>query len=87
MNFEIIDNTKESNLITSFELDGNPFKIGEFYYLTIHNNDPSFWDKAETNKKYKIINIEHFSRQMYLPNHTYHFTFTVSVTVEEVIED
>lgn len=85
MHFEIIN--KEGNLITSFELESNPFKVGEFYYLTIHNHDPSFWDKAELNKKYKILNIEHFTRQIYSPNGKYHFAFTVSVTVEEVNED
>ena len=85
MNFEIINT--EGNEVTSFELESNPFKVGENLYINVSNNDFMFWNKEEINKKLEIIKIEHFSRQMYLPNQKYHFIFTVSVTVEEVNED
>ena len=80
MNFEIVNTF--GDLITTFELESNPFKVDEIVHIDIHNNDPEFWDKKELRKSFKIIKIEHSNRQFYNPNN-YSIIFTVSLIVKE----
>ncbi len=84
MNIEII--TREGELITSFELESNPFKVGESIYIDISNNDEIYWGNINeiNSKQFKIDEIEHISRQIYSPKQKYAFMFTVSVKVTEI---
>jgi hypothetical protein len=75
-------------LLTTFELDSNPFKVDELLYIDIQNNCPNFWhDKMNVyNKAFKIINIEHSLRQFYNPKESYLHIFTVIIYVNEIID-
>lgn len=84
MHFEIVDT--EDNLITTLDLESNPFKVGEILHLDVKNHDPSFWKQKEMRKDFVIQNIQHFAKHKFLPNHHHDLTFTVSVTVKEVEE-
>lgn len=81
MNFEVIN--KEGDLLTTFELESNPFKVNEVLYLTINNNDPNFWYEINNMSNiFTIVKIEHSLRQFYNPQEKYNRIFTVSITVE-----
>lgn len=82
MKIEIIN--KEGNELTSFELESNPFKVGEILHINIVNRDPNFWNREEQIKKLKILKIEHFSRQVYSTSKKYYSYFAVSINVEEL---
>jgi len=70
-------------LIDSFELESNPFKVGEFLNITVNNRNKKFWNKNELSKKFVIRDIEHFVRIDYL-NDSVNTVATVSVMVSEV---
>jgi len=82
MKIEIVD--KNGSEITSFDLDSNPFKIGEVINIDIKNHDNSFWDKKELYKEYRIEKINHFLRQIYGKGRNYNSVFVVSVRVSEI---
>jgi hypothetical protein len=82
MRIEIVD--KEGNEITSFNLESNPFKIGETINISVSNFDKEFWTVKEINGEFKVDKIEHFIRQTYGRNHRDGTAFTVSVEVSEI---
>ena len=82
MKIEIID--KEGNLITDFELEANPFKIGETINIVVNNYDKDFWIAEEVNGDYKIDKIEHFLRKDYQLNKKVYNNFCVSVEVTKL---
>ena len=82
MKIEVVD--KEGALITDFELEANPFKVGETIHVNVSNHNKRFWTKVEEIKKSFIIDkIEHFLRMDYTKSHVLTF-FTISVEVSPV---
>jgi len=80
MNIEIIN--KDGDLITNFELESNPFKLGEIITISVSNHNKSFWDVEEiTASVFKIKKIEHLFRKTYTLNKKCRSEFTVSVEV------
>lgn len=82
MSIEVISE-ESGNVITTFDLECNPFKVGEIINIDINNNDKSFWDKQELHCRYSIKSIEHFTRQIYLPNQKHICVFVTSLVVQE----
>lgn len=79
MNIEIVE--KDGTLISDFELEANPFKVGEKINITVTNHDSKFWVIKDHTCEYIIEKIEHFVIHKYLPKENFINTFTVSVTV------
>lgn len=74
MKIEIIDSTND--IVTEFDLETNPFKVGEIiniYVSSPHNK--GVWDR-----KYLITKIEHYLRHNICDNKTY-TSFCVSIQV------
>ena len=82
MNIEIIN--KEGNLITSYNMEAVPFKVGETIHITVSNYDKEFWTNEEVKGSYVVDKIEHYLRQDYLSNHKYSVSLCVSVEVTKV---
>ena len=57
MRIEIV--TKDGGLITDFELEANPFKVGETLNVKVSNYNKEFWTASEVNSDYVIDKIEH----------------------------
>lgn len=76
----------EGNQIFNFELDSNPFKIGEEFSLNIKNNNPKCWDVEEVNKKFKIEKIEHKFEKTYpkILSHSINSNFIITIKVIEI---
>ena len=80
MRIEIVN--KEGELITDFELEANPFKVGETINVRVLNHDKSFWTaEEEVIGDFVIEKIEHFVRKDYLDLQKISTIFTVSVQV------
>ena len=79
MRIEIVN--KEGELITDFELEANPFKVGETINVRVLNHDKSFWTAEEIIGDFVIEKIEHFVRKDYLNLQKISTIFTVSVQV------
>ena len=79
MRIEIVN--KEGELITDFELEANPFKVGETINVRVLNHDKSFWTAEEVIGDFVIEKIEHFVRKDYLNLQKISTIFTVSVQV------
>lgn len=79
MRIEIID--KEGNFITDFELESNPFKVGETIDVNVSNHDKSFWTTGDLKGDYIISRIDHFLRKDFFSNRLSNTVFTVSVEV------
>lgn len=62
MIIEIVDT--EENLITDFDLESNPFKVGEKLSISITNMDKSYYDVEDMDADFKITKIEHFFRKI-----------------------
>ena len=82
MRIEIVD--KEGQLITDFELEANPVKVGEIVNIKVTNHDISFWTTKEVNADFVINKIEHFLRKDYTRTQNINTVFTVSVEVSPV---
>lgn len=82
MKIEIIN--KEGTLITTFELETNPFKVGETISINISNYDKEFWNIEEVRGDYMIDKIEHFLRKIYQRNQKCYTSFSVSVEVTKL---
>lgn len=61
MKIEIVDN--EGTLIADFDLEANPFKIGETININVNNYNKEFWNVDEVRGDYRIDKIEHFLRK------------------------
>lgn len=83
MRIEIVN--KKGGLITDFELESNPFEIGQTINVNVSNYDKSFWKAEEVNGAFVINNIEHFLRKDYITQKI-STLFTVSVEVSPVNE-
>jgi hypothetical protein len=83
MKIEIIDN--EGNLITDFELETNPFKVGETINISVHNYDKDFWTADEVFGEYKIVHIEHYFKKDYQRNKKIYDLFCLSVEVTKIL--
>ena len=79
MIIEIVD--KYGDLITDFELEANPFKVGEKINVKVSNYNKKFWTASEVSCEYVIHKIEHFLRKDYTLNEKISTTFSVSVEV------
>jgi hypothetical protein len=80
MRIEIIN--KDGDLITDFELETNPFKVGEKININVQNYDKKFWNISEFAEQFVVDDIEHCLRKDYLPKYTkVNTVFTVSVKV------
>jgi len=82
MKFEIVD--KEGNLITDFDLEANPFKVGERITVRVDNYDKEFWTAEEVRGDYKIDKIEHYFSRDYTANKKANSRFCVSVEVTKL---
>lgn len=82
MRIEIIN--KENELITDFELEANPFKIGERINIQVSNYDKEFWTTEEVRGDFIINEIEHFLRKTYTRTQKVSTVFSVSVKVSPV---
>lgn len=80
MRIEIIN--KNGDLITDFESESNPFKVGEAINISY---DKSFWNVDEVKADFKVEKIEHFLRKDYTLAKKCHTVFTVSVEVSELL--
>ena len=82
MRIEIIN--KENELITDFELESNPFKVGERINVQVSNYDKEFWTAEEVRGDYIIDEIEHFFCKTYTRTQKVSTVFSVSVKVSPV---
>jgi len=82
MRFEIVD--KEGFVITDFNLEANPFKVGEIINISVNNYNKEFWSYEEVKGDYKIDNIEHYFSIDYKVNKNTHTRFCVSVEVTKL---
>jgi len=82
MRIEIV--TKEGELVTDFELESNPFKVGETINVQVSNYDKSFWTAEEVRGDFMINKIEHFLRKDYTRSQKVSTVFTVSIEVSPV---
>lgn len=82
MRIEIIN--KENELITDFELEANPFKIGERINIDVSNYDKEFWTPEEVRGDFIVDEIEHFLRKTYTRTQKVSTVFSVSVKVSPV---
>ena len=80
MTIEIVN--KEGDLITSYDMESNPFKVGETVHISISNNDKEFWSIKESKGSYVVNKIEHYIRKEFDLNRkrTEHFAVSVEVT-------
>lgn len=79
----VLDNTLDS--ITSFELECNPFKVGEIIHIDNNVIDSEFWNNIPNIKKsFKILKIEHFFRETFGVGMKYNNHFTSRIIVIEV---
>ena len=84
MRFEVIDeNDDSSNGITSFELDSNPFKVGEEINLELKNRSKDIYSAEEFDGDYIITKIQHYNIQSYTPK-GHKVIHTVGLTVKRV---
>jgi hypothetical protein len=81
MRIEIID--KNGDLVTSYEMESCPFKVGETLHINVVNNDKTKWDIKELRGSFQIEKIEHSLRKFYNPNDVYTY-FCVSVEVYKI---
>jgi len=82
MKIEIVN--KEGKLITDYELESNPFKVGETIHIAIANHNKTTWNVEDLNASFKIDKIEHYYRQLYSTSNNKFFVFTVVVEVSEI---
>ena len=82
MRIEIIN--KENKLITDFELEANPFKVGEKINVQVSNYDKEFWTTEEVRGDFIIDEIEHFLRKTYSRTQKVSTVFSVSVKVSPI---
>jgi hypothetical protein len=82
MRIEIIN--REGGFITDFELESNPFKVGETLSVNVSNNDKSFWRVEEIRDDFIIEKIEHFYRKVYSRNKKVSTVFVLSVQVNKI---
>ena len=82
MKFEIVD--KEGTLITDFDLEANPFKVGERITVRVDNYDKEFWTAEKVRGDYRIDKIEHYFSRDYTANKKVHSRFSVSVEVTKL---
>jgi hypothetical protein len=82
MRIEIVN--KERKLVTDFELESNPFKVGEIINVKVSNHDKSFWTSEDFNEDFVIDKIEHFLRKDYTRAQKVSTVLTVSVEVSPV---
>lgn len=82
MTIEILN--KKGDLITSFELEANPFKVGETLNINVSNYNKEFWAVSEVNGYYVIDKIEHFLRKDYTHNGNVSTVYIVLVEVSPV---
>lgn len=86
MRFEVIDENVDNATgsgITSFELDSNPFKVGEEIYLELKNRSKESYNAKEFDGDYIITKIQHYNTQTYSPS-GYRVSHTVGLTVKKV---
>lgn len=81
MKIEIVEKDGES--ITYFDLESNPFKVGEHIFLNINNECKEFWNNEELRGEFKIDKIEHTFHKTYTQARVYN-DFCVSVYVTKV---
>ena len=79
MIIEIVN--KEGLLITNFDLQSNPFKVGEKINIKIRNYDKSFWTAEDFKGDFVIEEIQHFFKKSYTWSQKQHEDFIVSVQV------
>ena len=82
MRFEIVD--KEGTLITDFDLEANPFKVGERITVRVDNYDKEFWTAEEVRGDYMIDKIEHYFSRNYTAKQKIYNRFCVSVEVTKL---
>ena len=82
MRIEIINH--ENELITDFEIESNPFKVGERINVQVSNYDKEFWTTEEVRGDYIVDEIEHFLRKTYTRTQKVSTVFSVSVKVTSV---
>ena len=82
MRIEVVDSAGES--IVNFDLESNPFKVGETLFVRVSNYDKEYWNKEEVRGDYLINKIEHYLRQDYTANKKCHTSFIVSVEVSKI---
>ena len=82
MRIEIVN--KEGDLITDFELEANPFKVGEMLNVKVSNYNKKFWTASEVSGDYIVNKIEHFLRKDYTLTEKISIVFSVSVEVSPV---
>lgn len=82
MKIEIVN--KKGTLIVGFDLESNPFKVGETINIKVENYKKDFWTVKEIYKEYRIDKLEHYMRKSYQFNETVSVSFVVSVEVTEI---
>jgi len=82
MRIEIVN--KKGELITDFELESNPFKVGQTINVQVSNYDKTFWTVEEVGGDFIINKITHFLRTDYTKAQKVSTVFTVSVEVYPV---
>jgi hypothetical protein len=69
-------------IIADFELESNPFKVGETINIHVTNYNKEIWDVTEVYGEYRIDKIEHFLNKRYANN--VNTTFAISVEVTKI---
>lgn len=82
MRIEIVDSNGDE--INHFELECNPFKVGENIHISVSNKDKSFWMVDEVDENYTITKIHHSLRKDYTNSGKLYTYFTVTVEVSKI---
>ena len=82
MTIEIIN--KEGDSIETYELECNPFEVGQVIHIDVRNHDKEFWGIEELRQSFEVVEIEHYLRSAYLRTKKHLLNFTVSVEVKPV---
>jgi len=76
--------TKNYDLIAHYELDSNPFIIGENINIHVYNHDKQLWNIEEVHGRFKIKKIEHFLTVDYTKELERYLSHTVVIEVSEL---
>lgn len=83
MTFEIVN--KKGDLIHNFEMDNNPFSVGEILNMDVKVHDRNFWHNAKAfMATFEIEKIEHYYREHYGPGDKHRESHSISITVFEI---
>lgn len=83
MRFELVNN--KGDLIHDFEMDNNPFSVGEIINMDVKVHNRVFWKDAKAfMATFEIVKIDHFYKENYGPGQKRRDSHSISITVFEI---